>query len=253
MDMKNIYTGVVLVVVLALALLALQYKGGLEPVAEGETAVYSNPEIGLTFTYRTGPEGYVLTETSPSSPDLSNALRTIILTPATDANLPEPEAGESAPVMTIIVYPNPDMTPSEWVYELDGAGNPQDIKDVVVGGAKAVSYKMDGLYASESIVVTYGVNAYVFSGEYIDAESQLKKDFAPLVESVRFIEIVDNAAGAPVSGKLDINAVCDGALAYMSFPSGKEADAFLVECKAGNRPEVIEKYKQDNGLDGATI
>lgn len=54
--------------------------------------------------------------------------------------------------------------------------------------------------------------------------------------------------------KIDINAVCDGALAYMSFPDGASADAFLAECKAGNRPEVIEKYKADLNLGaGAEI
>jgi len=49
--------------------------------------------------------------------------------------------------------------------------------------------------------------------------------------------------------KIDINAVCDGALAYMSFPDAASAEVFLAECKAGNRPEVIEKYKADLNLD----
>ena len=42
-----------------------------------------------------------------------------------------------------------------------------------------------------------------------------------------------------VSGKIDINAVCDGALAYMSFPDGAAADLFVAECKEGKHPEVI--------------
>ena len=58
----------------------------------------------------------------------------------------------------------------------------------------------------------------------------------------------------PVSGKLDINAVCDGALAYMTFADAAQADAFVAECKEGKHPEVIEHYKAQMNLgDGATI
>ena len=56
------------------------------------------------------------------------------------------------------------------------------------------------------------------------------------------------------TGKLDINAVCEGALAYMTFTDGASADAYVAECKEGKHPEVIEKYKADMGLgDGAAI
>lgn len=54
--------------------------------------------------------------------------------------------------------------------------------------------------------------------------------------------------------KLNIDAVCQGALAYMSFPDAKAAETFVAECKEGKHPEVIEKYKKDMNLgDGATI
>lgn len=55
-------------------------------------------------------------------------------------------------------------------------------------------------------------------------------------------------------GKLNIDAICEGALSYMTFPDGKSADAFVSDCKAGKSPEVIEKYKKDMGVeDGAAI
>jgi hypothetical protein len=67
-------------------------------------------------------------------------------------------------------------------------------------------------------------------------------------------QIPQNTPTQPVAEKIDINAVCDGALAYMTFPDGAAADAFLVECKEGRRPEVIEQFKQQMGLgDGAAI
>jgi hypothetical protein len=62
-------------------------------------------------------------------------------------------------------------------------------------------------------------------------------------------------AGTPAAaGKLDINAICDGALAYMTFADGAAAAKFVADCKEGTHPEVIEKYKKDMQLgDGAAI
>lgn len=54
-------------------------------------------------------------------------------------------------------------------------------------------------------------------------------------------------------GKLDINAVCEGALAYMTFPDAASANAFVAECKEGKHPDVIERYKQDMNLGDAAL
>lgn len=60
-------------------------------------------------------------------------------------------------------------------------------------------------------------------------------------------------AGAP-QGKLDIRAVCESALAYMTFPDAASADTFIAECIDGMHPEVVEQYKAQMGLgDGAAI
>ncbi len=59
--------------------------------------------------------------------------------------------------------------------------------------------------------------------------------------------------GVPM-GKININAVCEDALSYMSFPDGASADVFVAECKEGKHPEVVEKFKADMNLgDGAAI
>lgn len=56
------------------------------------------------------------------------------------------------------------------------------------------------------------------------------------------------------SGKIDINTVCEGALAYMTFPDGATAELFVSECKEGKHPEVIEKFKADMNVGaGAQI
>lgn len=57
-----------------------------------------------------------------------------------------------------------------------------------------------------------------------------------------------------VEAKLNINVICEEALAYMTFPDGKSADKFVIECKEGKHPEVIEQYKEQMNLgEGAMI
>jgi hypothetical protein len=58
--------------------------------------------------------------------------------------------------------------------------------------------------------------------------------------------ILDSAAS---DQKLDIAAVCKGALAYMTFVDGASADQFVSDCIAGKHPEVIEQYKKNIGND----
>jgi hypothetical protein len=56
------------------------------------------------------------------------------------------------------------------------------------------------------------------------------------------------------NAKINVDAVCQGALAYMTFPDAAAAEVFVGECKEGKHPEVIEKYKADMNLgDGAAI
>jgi hypothetical protein len=57
-----------------------------------------------------------------------------------------------------------------------------------------------------------------------------------------------------ISGKLNINVICDGALSYMTFTDSVSASKFVAECKEGKHPEVIERYKADMHIpDGAVI
>jgi hypothetical protein len=65
---------------------------------------------------------------------------------------------------------------------------------------------------------------------------------------------VTEQSPVPSAGKINVDAVCRGALAYMTFPDGASADAFVEECREGKHPEVIERYKADMNLGaGAAI
>jgi hypothetical protein len=73
--------------------------------------------------------------------------------------------------------------------------------------------------------------------------------FNPATEEIQ----QENTPANSETAKININAVCEGALAYMTFPDGASAEAFVADCKEGKHPEVIEKYKADMHLDGAAI
>jgi hypothetical protein len=53
--------------------------------------------------------------------------------------------------------------------------------------------------------------------------------------------------------KINIDQVCQGALAYMTFTDAASAELFVQECKEGKHPEVIEQYKAQMNLDGTSI
>ena len=250
--MKKTY----IIFIAIIALLVLGYVAfitiGTPVEQQSGPASYKNEALGLTFAYRAGPNGYVVEESTPA--DTTQPLvRSIVLIRSEDAAKGMPAGGEGPATITVSVYKNEKKQwPQTWADE-----NPQysninlkqgAVSEAVVGGANAIRYMADGLYASENVVVAHGEYIYVLSGMFMDENSTLRKDFAPLVESVAFIPTPTTQA------KINIDAVCQGALAYMTFPDAASAEVFVAECKEGKHPEVIEQYKAQMNLgDGATI
>ena len=87
--------------------------------------------------------------------------------------------------------------------------------------------------------------------EYLSTSYWDKYDIKGIFTVTRFLN--EEASPPPLSAKIDITAVCAGALAYMTFPSSSEADVFLADCEKGMHPEVIERYLKEVGVDGAAI
>ena len=71
-----------------------------------------------------------------------------------------------------------------------------------------------------------------------------------IVAGIGYYLFMQPAAPADTTSdaKIDINAVCEGALAYMTFENGAAAEAFVQECKNGEHPEVIEQWKIQMGI-----
>ncbi len=215
---------------------------------------YANQEFGLRFKFLNGLSRYELKE-SPTVDLVSGLVYTITIARYEDIHRSLPIDGEGPPTISIKIFNNlQKQSLLSWAERNIQYSNLNlkigEIRNITIDGRDAVSYMADGLYASENIIVINGDYVYLISGMFIDTESQLRKDFSPFVESIRFVP--PQVGGG--QGKLDINTVCEGALAYMTFPDGKSADAFVAECKEGKHPEVIEQYKAQMGLgDGVVL
>lgn len=191
--MKKIYLSflvVILVLVGGYFLLNIE-KDSTNQSLDKNLTTYSSAELGIEFSYRPGPTGYVLEEITPVGSDL-NLVRTIILKQTVDADREQPLGGEGPATIAINIFKNTKKQwPAVWAEENIQFSN-INLKtgtpsEVVVGEANAIRYMADGLYASDNVVVAHGENMYVLSGMFIDADSQLRKDFSPIVESIKFL------------------------------------------------------------------
>lgn len=59
---------------------------------------------------------------------------------------------------------------------------------------------------------------------------------------------MENTENTASDQKINIDEVCTSALAYMSFPDGASADAWVEACKRGEHPEAIEQWKMQMGI-----
>lgn len=92
--------------------------------------------------------------------------------------------------------------------------------------------------------------------EALNSDQWQKYNMKGIFTVTNVLEVTPGAGAVPQekpSAKININAVCEGALAYMTFPDGASAATFVAECKEGKHPEVIEQYKANLNLDGAVI
>ena len=87
--------------------------------------------------------------------------------------------------------------------------------------------------------------------EALSTDQWAKYDMAGIFTITNLLQAMEPTT--PSQGKIDITAVCQGALAYMTFPSSAEADTFVQECVDGKHPDVIERFKAQLPMEGAAI
>ena len=160
-----------------------------------ETDTFSSAELGLSFTYPIGPEGYVLQE-APINDPANNLVQAFMLTRTEDAIRQPPQGGEGPPVIAIYVFANPQkQRPQAWADNHIQYSNIDlsmgEVREAVIGGANAIRYRADGLYASEVTVVAHGGHMYLITGQFISEDSDIRRDYEPILQSVRFVPAPD--------------------------------------------------------------
>lgn len=157
------------------------------------TGFVNDAELGIIFPYRKGPEGYVVEPVPANLSADADFVKGYMLTLESDhrelQNITEPREGP--PVIQMRAYKNPErlwatLWPERHARESNIELALDEPAEAVVGGANAVKYTADGLYATDTYVVASGSYIYVFTGQYIDANSPQRADFEELVRSVVF-------------------------------------------------------------------
>jgi hypothetical protein len=104
------------------------------------------------------------------------------------------------------------------------------IKAIVLGGLLFAGLVLAGVLIKSQVVYSR-FNTAVFDPKPTAPAAQMEKQAS--------------------LGKIDMDVICEGALAYMTFADGAKADAFVADCKVGKHPEVVEQYLKNMNLDEA--
>lgn len=194
------------VIVSVVAVLALVAAGWWYMASTGDGSVTTDQlsdsqfrevdasQFGLRFEYRTAPDGYVLTERSREEGEVTTFQHIYSLVRAVEyAELQaSDEPREGPPTISISIFQNPaGRSAGEWgtgFAQYASAGEPVgDIVKATVDGVDGVEYLADGLYMSDQILITVGDWLYLFRGEWITADAQIRQDFHEIVASVSFV------------------------------------------------------------------
>ncbi len=152
-------------------------------------------ESGFTFTYKKGPNGYVLEEnTLESSDEALELLYSAVFTNTAEyaAFVASEDAVESPQNYQVRVFENGGaLSPLQWITNYaEESGNERMLgepEETVIAGAPALRYVADGLYPMHTFVVASGEYMYMIVGMYDDPQSLLASDYGDFVANIVFL------------------------------------------------------------------
>lgn len=155
-------------------------------------ATVRDAALGYAFMYRKGPDGYVILDEAPSSHPEALVSLTLVDRREHEILATSTGAREGPPSLGVRVYRNPArlsafVWPDRHPAESHADRIVGDVAEVVVGGANAARYRVDGLYPIEVYVVASGSRVYMITGEFPPEEARMAEDFDDFVARFRFV------------------------------------------------------------------
>ncbi|MEX0931838.1 MAG: hypothetical protein WDZ88_03760 [Candidatus Paceibacterota bacterium] len=155
-------------------------------------SIVQDETLGYSFTYRKGPNGYIVVDTTESSSNTFVSGITLFDRAEYQELMNSTEPREGPPAIQVRVYKNTStsVSPKAWVQNNTRESNYPlivgTVEETTLDGKEAVRYTADGLYPNETYVVVEGQYVYVFSVMYPEVNSTIHLDFKALIETVSF-------------------------------------------------------------------
>lgn len=159
------------------------------------TTVFVADDIGMSFSYPEGINGYRLKEiVAENIPGIKKMI--VLSKTSDDSEQSAAVAMEGPPTISLSVYANErDQQPEDWANDHKLYSNINmkitEPAELMIGGANAIRYATDGLYRSDNIVIAHADKIYVLSGSYLNEEAEIHKDFLAMLGTIEFASSKD--------------------------------------------------------------
>lgn len=156
----------------------------------------NEPAIGLEFSYRGGESGYVREDIAAEQSESEYLVKGIMLTLKSDwvelHNSTEPRDGP--PMIQVRVYRNDEgLEVYDWIHTHSRESNIAlaltPPSPTMIDGIDGLTYRTDGLYATDVYVVVTNGLAYLFMGAESTDDAPQTRDLRHIVSSATFHEI----------------------------------------------------------------
>ncbi|NQV88738.1 MAG: hypothetical protein HQ488_00240 [Parcubacteria group bacterium] len=145
-------------------------------------------ELGLTFSYQSGEDGYLLIEPPNSTQEHEELVKAFILMKTSEyKELQGAEGGEGPPTMNVTVFKPTERHVAFWLENNFGyTGYEGEREPFVVDGVTGLSYETDGLYRGKTVAVLYGDFLYLFTASYHEQDDGRLDAFTEFLATVQF-------------------------------------------------------------------
>lgn len=191
---KYIPAVIALLVIVAAGAGYFVFKDKLGFASVSNVGEYKNDNAGFSFKYNSNEDGYEIIDQLAKAPSTNpDVLSAVTLIDKSDKELIEngTEPGETPPTLSLLVIKNPNgYSIKEWLEKESGYPNLDflfdSVKKVTVDGIEGIYLVTDGVYKTQTVVLSDKDKIFVIVGAYIIEDSKIYKDFEEI-----FIKTLD--------------------------------------------------------------